>query len=498
VSAGNETDLCLADYLEHLLDRSGVRVAACYVEAVRDGPRLIRALDRTSEAGIDVVVLPAGLSGPARHAARSHTGRMLSSAATLEDVCRQHGAITVGSVRELLEACRVLTFVPHRLPPTPHIGIVGISGGMLALMSDACERYGLAVPRLTQETEAALGTTLPPFSSPANPVDVTGAILERPELLPETIAAVRADPLVDAVLVGLDNRGYDRVSELDDLEAVAGEPKPTVEVLWQAPPSRDMALERRLGQAGILVVDEPADVGAPLSWLRRRRPAGRRLEQEGVALALAPDPGDWVEQRRLLEGLGLRVPADIVIGQPADLAEADLERLGRPVVVKPAPGSVQHKTDLGLVHVGLWTLDAARRAVRSIRQVLTVEVPLLVQAQVSGVEVLVAARSDPDWGPVLTIGGGGALAEMLGDSVSFTIPCESRDVARALASLRIGRILAGYRDGPPADQDALLSFTDRLQAFYLANGHRVREVELNPVIVGPVGGGVYGVDLLVA
>lgn len=498
VSAGNETDLCPADYLEHLIDAGDVRVVACYVEAVRDGPRLIRAFARATELGVDVVILPAGLSETARQATRSHTGRMLSSATVLADICRQHGALTVGTVRELVEACRVLSLCSARLPSGPRIGMVGISGGMLALMADSCEHHNLTLPRLSEETETALRTILPPFAKPANPVDVTGAILERPELLANTIAMVGDDPNVDAVVVGLDNRGYARVSELGDLGGSRRRVlKPIVEVLWQAPPSRDRATESRLAAEAILVFDEPGEVGAPLAWLAKRRPANRHIDANGAVIAGSAELSGWAMQRSLLESFGLRVPAAVAIQHPDDITQADLARIGYPVVVKPVPNSVQHKTDLGLVHVDLWTPDAVARALRAIRDRLPAAIPLLVQAQVSGVEVLVAARSDPDWGPVLTVGGGGVRAEMLSDSVSFSIPCSADYVARALASLRIGMILAGHRGAQPADQAALLAFTDCLQAFFLANQSVLREVELNPVIVCPEGSGVFAVDLLV-
>ncbi|MDQ6743810.1 MAG: CoA-binding protein, partial [Candidatus Dormibacteraeota bacterium] len=248
VSLGNETDLCLADYLEYLLDSDEVRVVACYVEGIREGPRLIRALRRANERRVDVVMLPAGLGGQARRTTRSHTGRMLSSAHVLFAVCRQHGALAVASVRELVEACRVLALRGKRLPARPRIGMLGISGGMLALMSDSCEREGLKLPRLRQETEARLRTLLPPFATAANPVDVTGAVLEQQGLLSDAIDTVRGDQGVDVLVVGLDNRGYARVPELAAPSAAprAASDKPLVEVLWQPVSARDRSMERAL------------------------------------------------------------------------------------------------------------------------------------------------------------------------------------------------------------------------------------------------------------
>ncbi|PZR90143.1 MAG: hypothetical protein DLM67_18335 [Candidatus Nephthysia bennettiae] len=499
VSLGNETDLCLADYLEYLLDCDEVRVVACYVEGIREGPRLIRALRRANERNVDVVMLPAGLGGQARRTTRSHTGRMLTSAHLLFAVCRQHGALAVASVRELVEACRVLALSGTRLPARPGIGMLGISGGMLALMSDSCEREGLKLPRLRQETEGRLRTILPPFATVVNPVDVTGAVLEQQGLLSDAIDTIRADQGMDILVVGLDNRGYARVSELGapSVAQRSATDKPLVEVLWQPAPLRDRSMERALAAAGVLVVDEPAEVGTTLRWLASRSTAEPDLDAySGPTFHSGPQLEDWANQRRVLEGLGLTVPAGVTVQEPSDFTQADLDSLGYPVVVKPVPNLVQHKSDHGLVFMNLWTLSAVTQALRTLRERLPQTIPLLVQAQVSGVEVLIAARCDQDWGPVLTMGSGGVMAELMADSFSVSIPCAASQIAAGLASLKLGQRLAGYRGGAPADRRALVTFACRLQAFFLAHERLLKEVELNPVIVGSLGHGPYAVDFL--
>jgi acetate---CoA ligase (ADP-forming) len=499
VSLGNETDLCLADYLEYLLDCDEVRVVACYVEGIREGPRLIQALRRANERGVDVVILPAGLGGQARRTTRSHTGRMLSSGQVLLAVCRQHGALAVASMRELVEACRVLALSSTRLRPRPRIGMLGISGGMLALMSDSCEREGLKLPRLRQETEGRLRTILPPFATAVNPVDVTGAVLEQQGLLSEVIETVRADQGVDILVVGLDNRGYARVRELGapSVAQRAASDKPLLEVLWQPTLSRDRSMEWALAAAGVLVVDEPADVGTTLGWLARRSTAEPDLgAYTGPTFPSGAQLEDWTNQRRLLEGLGLTVPAGVTVQEPSDFTQPDLDLLGCPVVVKPVPNLVQHKSDHGLVFMDLWTLSAVTNALRMLRERLPQTIPLLVQAQVSGVEVLIAARCDQDWGPVLTIGSGGVMTELMDDSFSVSIPCAASQIGEGLASLKLGQRLAGYRGRAPSDRRALVRFACRLQAFFLAHERLLKEVELNPVIVGAQGNALYAVDFL--
>jgi acyl-CoA synthetase (NDP forming) len=423
---------------------------------------------------------------------------MLTSGRLLADVCAQHGAIVVESMRELTDACRLLAGSRWRLPSNPRAGMVAISGGMLALMSDACEqRVGLSL--FEETTVARLRDILPAYSAPINPVDVTGGVLERQGMLTGAVETVLADRDVDVLLLGLDNRGYDRVRELGPVLSRRPDElrKPVVEVLWQAPAIRDWEMERALAAHDIVVVDEPADVGRRLSWMTRRTPPptdepgvyrGPRLSSPAQLL-------DWEVQCAVLTALGLDAPRGIVVQDAAELGDGHLQALGTPVVVKPVPNAVQHKSDRGLVVTGLATLPAVRAALATVRAAVPDGVGLLVQAQVSGWELLVAARQDADWGPILSIGAGGVLTELLVDTTSLSIPCSAAEIRARIDMLRIGPALRGYRGRPPADLEALVTGALHLAALLLAHAGVIHEVELNPVIVGPQGR-AYAVDLL--
>ena len=124
-------------------------------------------------------------------------------------------------------------------------------------------------------------------------------------------------------------------------------------------------------------------------------------------------------------------------------------------------------------------------------------IPVLVQEMVSGVELLITVRLDTDWGPVLTVGAGGALVELLDDIAHVSLPCSEAEIAEAVARLDVDRLLRGFRGAPPADREAAVKAASLLSRITLSQGDAIEEIELNPLVVGTAGEGVYVVDVLV-
>jgi succinyl-CoA synthetase beta subunit len=200
----------------------------------------------------------------------------------------------------------------------------------------------------------------------------------------------------------------------------------------------------------------------------------------------------WAGQQAFARHLELRTPHSVVAMSTA--ASWALEELTPPLVVKALPNCLQHKTDQGLVITGIASHDAAAEATRALRLRLDPDVPVIVQEQVSGVEVLLSMSVDADWGPVLSVGVGGAMVELIADLAILPAPCPVDRVERALRRSRLWALLSGFRGRPPADVDALLGAVERLQPVFLDSDLEV--VELNPVIVGSRGTGAFMVDLL--
>ena len=496
VSTGDGIVVDTADYLAQVIEDPAVRVVALYLEGARDGRRLGPALREASVRGIRVVALLGGVSAGGRVAASSHTGRIITRPRLLTQLLEQQGAVVTRTVRELVAATRTLALSPLELSRAPKIAALGISGGMLALLVDACEGV-LGLSEFNDDTIDRLQAMLPRFTSSINPVDVTGAVVEDEALLVGTVSAVLEDPGVEAVIAGLDNRGYDRLLRNADLfiASARAQGKPIVFSLWDPPVKRDVAAERRLASAAVLIADDPSEAVAPLSWLVR---APAQQPARHCALRAFDSAGElrtWPGIVRLADALKAAVPATWLL-DPSDPVPAS-ELTEPPSVVKPVPNAVVHKSDQGLVRLHLYSMADVTSAVQEVRNALGPYAPVLIQRMVTGVETLVTAGHDPDWGPVLTLGAGGTLVELLKDVVHLALPCDEPTVRTALVRLGVQPLLMGYRDTAPADIDGLVDAAMRLQRILLTHEDAVGEIELNPLVVGPKGHGVCLVDVLV-
>lgn len=513
ISAGDGIVTDTADFLAAVIEDPAVRVAALYLEGCRDGHRLGPVLREASARGVRVVALPGGMSAAGRTAASSHTGRIITTPRLLTHLLEQHGVLVTRTVRDLVAAARTLALSPIEFSRPPQIAALGISGGMLALIVDACDgAAGLAT--FADATVSRLSGILPAYTGTANPVDVTGSVVEDETLLIDTVAAALDDPGVEAVIAGLDNRGYDRLLRNAErfIAAATAARKPAVFSLWDPPGKRDTEAEHRLAKAGVFIADDPSEAAAPLSWLTRPPVvAGGSAPVVPAALpAVGPLRGfdssgelrTWPGIVRLAAVLEARVPETWLL-DPSDPVPGS-ELTEPPYVVKPVPNAVTHKTDRGLVHVHLRSAADVSSAVRRVRDALDPGSQVLIQRMVTGVELLVAAGHDPDWGPVLTLGSGGTLVELLDDIAHLAIPCDESAVRSALARLRVWQLLAGYRGGAPADIDAAAQVIMRLQRILPTPEDAGRkgegsadQIELNPLIVGAQGHGAYVVDVLV-
>jgi hypothetical protein len=244
----------------------------------------------------------------------------------------------------------------------------------------------------------------------------------------------------------------------------------------------------------VVVADDPADVAVHLGHLRRRSGPTPESLPDVEPRFTAETTQTWTGQIHLAHALGLRVPPTAVLEPGEELTPDAFRSLTAPVVVKPLPSRIAHKTDRGLVMTGLMAYEETSAAAAKVAKATGAAVSVLVQQQVRGIEVLVAATVDPDWGPVLTIGAGGGLVEILDDHFAVSIPCSSPALRARLEPLRLQRLLAGYRGQPEADVDALLHAASRLQTVALNGGFS--ELELNPVIVETKGSGAFMVDVL--
>lgn len=506
VSVGNETNLTSMDYLDFLIEEGGTKVVLMFVEGLKEGGRLLELAAKAQERGVHIVMLRGGKSEAGRAATASHTGKIASASAVYTTILRQCGVLQVDSIASLVDAAEVFSVAPD-LPsagPQGGIGVMGISGGSRSLVADACDQLGVPLAEFTPATEAATTEIVPSYGYAKNPTDVTGQVLSDPTMFSRAIDVIIADPNVQAMLVQYANRGPEQIYEdIDDLgRATSSTGKPVmVSFLGE---EVDQELRSTLLARGILVASGPDVAVRYLDWLYQAARLKSRAQERGGLPSVEQDLGltrdelsRWGGQTAFLDACGVPVPGwDVVEPDAAvDSLETTLEF---PVAVKAMPEDVQHKTELGLVRLNVGDLAALRDTVHELRAAAEPGTRLLVQEMVQdGFEVVVTLRDDPDFGPVVAVGPGGTLVELLNEITHIKIPCAAADIAEALTQTRLAALLGGFRGSRPKDAEALLGAIKGLATGYLALKDRPNEIEINPLLVRDRGDGASAVDILV-
>lgn len=498
VSVGNQADVTAAEMLADLVDHELTRTVVLYLEGFSDGRTLIAEMARLRRAGKPVIVLTVGAGEASRSAARSHTGALTSGTEVVAAACRTAGALLVETPGQAVDLAHLLHGSP--LPRGPRVAVVSDSGGQGALAADALERAGLSVPVLSAPTAAQVAGLLPAGAAAANPVDLAGAGERDLMTYARVVDAIAASGEVDTVLLSgyfgrygsdtptLREREIEVTSSL--AASVAGHAAPVVVHSMSAHSDavqslrdngiptvlRIDALARSLGLAATLAVTEP-----------------RNLE------VVAPAPGEtgpalrYPVARDLLTTSGLVYPD----GEPVSSEQsvkAAAARLTAPYVLKAS--WLAHKTEAGGVVVGLPDADAAVEAYQRLRARLGDGDYLLEEQDVRPdvVELIVGARRDPAFGPVVLVGLGGVHAELYRDVAVALAPVDVEEALRLLESLRAAPLLHGWRGRPAVDVGSaavVVAAVSRLPA----TDPTVAECEVNPLRVGPTG--AVAVDALV-
>jgi acetate---CoA ligase (ADP-forming) len=555
VSAGNEADVDVAECIDFFARDPATRVIGAYVESIRDGRRLLDAVVAARAAGKPVVILRTGRSAQSRRAAASHTGALASDDAVATALLAQAGATDVRDVTELLDA--LATFARVAPPRGRRLGILSNSGGLGVIMADTAARLGLELPAFSTALQQELAAILPAFGATGNPVDVTAQLLADATLLPRSLRAMLGSSEVDLLIVALAmvNRLYPVQTIVDDIVGASRETGKSVIVTWLASAPEALhvieaaglpvftdatrcltalsALLRFAGEPPLLegpVASAPTLPAEARRLLERMVPHARHEHADTGASAglrgehpdVSPDDEaaslvtlDEFDSKAVLRAAGVPTVEERLVAMGEDAARA-AESLGYPVALKLCAAGIPHKSEHGLVKLGLRDAAAVRAAAAELnaihrrlsetprRDVSTARTlaaapavrGLLVQPMVPpGIEMVIGSRRDPTFGPVVMVGLGGLFVEHFAD-VAFGLAPVTRVQARAmLRSLRAWPLLAGARGRPPADVDAIADVLIALSRLALAGQAFIREIDVNPLIA--LASGVVAADGLV-
>jgi len=523
---GNEVDLEFADFARYFADQPEVGVIAAYVEGFKDGRSMMLAADHAARAGTPIVIVKVGRTDEGSSMAKAHTGHLTGADAVVDAVFRQLGVTRVDGLDELLEVSAALARTRPEGPPRwgddgPGVAIYAVSGGTGAHLADLVSAAGLRLPPLAGSTQAALHDGLiPEYLRVSNPVDCGGPPVAD-ERGRKILDLVLADAAVDVLVVPITG-AVDLFSDplTRDLIDVAPSTTKPIFVVWGAPAGTDDTFYLRLLAGGLPVFRTFGNcVRAVRAYADFRRfattyssafddppvePDAAAGEARTILRGSAAPELSEQDSKRVLRAYKIETSRDVLCSS-ADEAVRAAGDLGYPVVLKAAAAGLAHKTELGLVRLGVGSDDEVRTTfadlIETARQAAGGDVDgVLVCEQVAGgVELVVGVSQDALFGPVVMAGIGGVFLEVLRD-VTFRVPPFSREEAeKMLRELRGFPLLEGVRGAAPADLGAVVDVVMRVQRLALdlaedEGGVGLAELDINPLIATPRG--AFALDAL--
>lgn len=498
ISTGNEADIDVSEAIEYALDEESTKVVCVFMESARNPLTFRRAAEKALEHRKPLVVLKVGRSEITAKSAQAHTGALVGDDAVFDAFCRRYGIIRVRSIEELAITADVLAKISK---PLTHSGIAitSISGGMSEISADLADAEGISLVQLGGETIEALTQVLPPFATPHNPLDFTGAATDDPLILQRGLEVIGGDPAISLLACLYEVPTSEADTKAFDLPALrhiglglASSSAPALVLASQlkgvSAYSRNIIQENRLPYvSGGLELGMPA-IARALWWsgrLGRDKLPSPEAESRSEA---GPVPRSEHEAQQLLSRFGVPVVPTIFAATAADARKA-ADQLGSRVAVKIASEDIAHKSDVGGVMLDVAAQDTGN-AFESIMQAVARSCPdarldgVLVSAmRRGGTELLVGVTRDPQWGPVLAVALGGIFVEILKDSALRLLPASEGEIVEMIGELRGVKILQGFRNTPATDLHMVADVINRICQAALSLGESMQAFEVNPLLV---------------
>lgn len=507
ISTGNEAVLGIEDYLSVILNEEDVRAVALLIEQIRRPAEFIELARIARQRGVALCVLHTGRGARAQAASLSHTGAIAGDQGIMRAVLAREGVLFIDSLDELIDTTCVLVKCP--LPRANGVAFMTDSGAAKTYAIDVSDDIGLLLPELAPSTLAKLAEELPSFATASNPVDITAMGLNDPSLYGRVASTLLGDDEVGCLVIssmpGSTLQGTQQVDAL--LPVLVSADKPVIYTIMGGesplPPENKLKIFDeglplfRSPERALIAARNVTDYSRTV-----RRASSRTSSRESVALSLdSSSQMNEYEAKKLLSDAGLRVPKG-ELSFDVYSAQAAATRLGYPVVLKVVSRQILHKSEVGAVVV----VSEETALVRVHEEMLTRIRDTLPQAVVDGVlveevvnggiEMIIGARRDALWGDTVLIGLGGVWAEVVRDAVVVAVDADRNEILDAIDSLRGAATLRGARGGAMSDLDALANAIELIGGILRATPGCV-EIEVNPLVVLPIGQGVVALDALI-
>jgi acetyltransferase len=508
ISLGNQVDVTIAEGAQMLANDPHTRVINLYAEGIPNGRDFV---DTAAAIGREkpIVITKAGRTDAGTRAVASHTGALAGAGQAYAAACHRAGVLMANSLQEQNDIAVALAHQP--LPQGDRVAIVTNAGGPAALSADALDDHGLRLADLTDETMDALAEVTPHGTQLGNPVDMLGG--PRAEMYEQTLRILQDDPGVDMIMATFVPQAITPVNDVARhiiAGAEAGE-KPVVACLVGGVSIPEAV--HILHAGGIPFYQDPSRASRALAglWAYKQLQAradltptsvadvDREQAQALLAEAWASNGAGFVSAEtsaQVAAAYGIQVPFSDV-ATSADEAVALAERAGYPVAAKLIAPGVVHKADVGGIALNLRNADAVRAAFARMVGNDETRAVMIQQMAPEGREVILGAQRDPQFGPLLMFGMGGIYVEVLKDVAFRLAPISAPDAREMVTETAAGQLLEGVRGEAPGDIDAVVETLRRVGQL-VADFPCIRELDINPLIVGEDGAGAWAVDVRMA
>jgi acyl-CoA synthetase (NDP forming) len=507
---GNEADLESADFIEYFVGLDDVAVVSAYIEGFKSIPRLAAAAEKAAAAQKPIVLVKIGRTEAGQRMAMAHTGHLTGSDDVMNAFFRQYGMVRVDDLDELLETSALFTRLPR--PTGEGVCIYAISGGTGAHMADLSAWGGLPLPTLTEETQQALREAIPDYLTVSNPVDNGAQVVRTGGLNRRCIEICLDDPNIDILVCPITGilPSMSKVVAGDIVDAYQSGRKPVV-VIWGSPVTDEEGY-RILVEGGVPMFRSFRSCVVGLRryldyWrfadrFERRVATPTRLPSGFETMLAGEGPLSEYDSASVAAQYGVPFARSALCETEEQALEA-AGRLGDRIVMKACGSGILHKSDAGLVRVGVTALEVAAtfraldEAGRAHAGDAGYEGVLVQEMADDGEEVIVGFSRDPLFGPVVLFGLGGIYAEVLKDVSLRVAPLTRADADEMVREIKAFPLLDGARGRPKADVDALVELILNVSRMAMDLREYVSELDLNPVRVRPAGQGLVALDALV-
>lgn len=497
-SIGNKSDVDECDLLEYLIKDPDTKAVGLYLESFANGRRFTEICRRSKKP---IVLLRGGKSEKGAKAAMSHTASLAGNGGIISGAMSQIGVLEADDFKQMMDMCRALAmFSDLPIQDTGRIAVLTYSGGAGIVSSDFIEAAGLELADFSQTTRERMQTVSPEWMPVSNPADLWPAVEQNgvDKAFGTAIRAACADPRVDAIFIHVFVGGF---ALNPDIVSLSAEPRAANKpmfcfLLGEREEARGFHITaHKLGVAVFRDLSRCVECMKALfdfkKSVARRKPDA--VPSSAISLPsnlLASQKGSLDEHlsKKILSAFEIPVVEEKIADSLED-AQKTASEYGFPVVMKGLlPGEV-HKTEHGLVCLGIHSAQAVQTNFESMNDRMKGRGKILIQKQIKGeLELIAGMVRDPQFGLCVMCGFGGILAEVIGDAAFAMAPLSSDEALDMISRLRSSKLLDGFRGAPPADRNALAQILVRLGELGQAYS-QIREIDINPLIVssgGPV------------